>query len=112
MEGLGAQFVPWPERVRTLANIAAARLRVGGRLVFLMPVEAADIKGRAAADGRGVETGGGGVRAPPLPPGMPTCLSVESISWEVLSLKMDRALVTMVKTGVSEGACESEGVRS
>ena len=37
MEGLGALYLPLPLRVRTLLQLAATRLKTGGRLVFLLP---------------------------------------------------------------------------
>ncbi len=86
MEGLGARFVPTSERVRTLARIAAARLRVGGRLVFLMPFER--------------ENGA----LPELPLELPRCLELESLSHEPISKRLGRALVAMVKTREPDSA--------
>jgi tRNA G10 N-methylase Trm11 len=76
MEGLGALYVPLPQRVRLVLQIAAARLRVGGRLVFLLPVPAEATR-------------------PPLPD--LDCLRLEGTSRQPISLRMHRLLVTMVK---------------
>ena len=59
---------------------APARLRVGGRLVFLMPFER--------------ENGA----LPELPLELPRCLELESLSHEPISKRLGRALVAMVKT--------------
>ena len=92
MEGLGELFVPLHERLLTLLRLAARRLRLGGRLVFLLPLPA----GADAADA--------------LPPGLPTsrCLAIEATSRQRVSLKMDRLMVTMVK--VNEPTSEEEGL--
>ena len=76
MEGLGALYVPLPERVRLLLQIAAARLKCGGRLVFLLPVPA-------------------NTALPPLP--HMDCLRLEATSRQPISMRMHRLLVTMVK---------------
>ena len=76
MEGLGSLYVPLPQRVRILLQIAAARLKVGGRLAFLLPVPAATAQ-------------------PPLP--HMDCLRLEGTSRQPISQRMHRLLVTMVK---------------
>ena len=38
MEGLGAYYVPLGQRLTALLRLSARRLRLGGRLVFLLPV--------------------------------------------------------------------------
>lgn len=40
MEGRGELYLPLEDRIAGLLSIAAYRLRVGGRLVFLLPVVA------------------------------------------------------------------------
>ena len=92
MEGLGPFYLPLSQRLTALLRLASRRLRVGGRLVFLLPLP-------AAADA-----------ADALPPTLPTsrCLAVETVARQRLSRRMHRLLVTMVK--LSEPATVDEGL--
>jgi hypothetical protein len=78
MEGRGEAFVPLGERVAGLVAIASYRLRVGGRLVFLLPVP-------------------GGGRCPPLvrPGG---CMRVAAVQRNPVSIRFDRLVVVLEKT--------------
>jgi tRNA G10 N-methylase Trm11 len=92
MEGLGALYVPLGQRLTSLLRLASRRLKLGGRLVFLLPLPAgADV-------------------AQALPDTLPTarCLSLERISRQRLSQRLHRLLVTMVK--VAEPTTEAEGL--
>ena len=82
MEGLGSTYLPMRERVHQLLQIAATRLRVGGRLVFLLPVPA--------------EAAG----LPPLPQ-LPSCLALEraACARQPLSTRMHRWMLTLEKVG-------------
>ena len=40
MEGTGKQYVPLAQRLGLLLDLAARRLKLGGRLVFLLPLPA------------------------------------------------------------------------
>ena len=92
MEGLGRYYLPLGQRLTALLRLASRRLRVGGRLVFLLPVP---------ADADAAEA---------LPSHLPTsrCLQIERVSRQRLSLRMHRLLCTMVK--VAEPATQAEGL--
>ncbi|KAL1521318.1 hypothetical protein AB1Y20_020985 [Prymnesium parvum] len=77
LEGLGALYVPLSLRIETLMAIAAHRLRVGGLLVFLLPVPAED-------------------KEPTLPHS--DCMELVSLSRQPMTLRIHRYLVTMRKT--------------
>jgi hypothetical protein len=81
MEGLGSYYVPLAQRLTNLLALALLRLRLGGRLVFLLPVPA------------------NALEADVLPDSLPTSrwLHVESICRQRLSMRLHRLLVTMVK---------------
>lgn len=82
MEGLGPFYQPLSQRLTELLFLACRRLRVGGRLVFLLPlppsVDAADAIPRH---------------------GLPTLrwLQVDTVSRQHLSRRMHRLMVTLVK---------------
>ena len=82
MEGLGPFYQPLRERLTQLLALACRRLRVGGRLVFLLPLPPS-------------------VRAADAFPsqGLPTSrwLQVETVSRQHLSQRMHRLMVTVVK---------------
>lgn len=82
MEGLGELFQPLPERIDGLLTLATRRLRVGGRLVFLLPLPAeAD-----AAEALG-----------PHAHAHSDCLALDGLARHAVSLRMHRLLVTMTK---------------
>ena len=97
MEGLGPYYLPLGQRLTLLLRLACRRLRLGGRLVFLLPLPAHAEAAKA------------------LPDTLPTsrCLAIERISRQRLSLRMHRLMVTMVKVAepvtTSEGLQEGEG---
>ena len=93
MEGLGRFYLPLGQRLTALLRLASRRLRIGGRLVFLLPVPA-DADESAALPSHGLPTS--------------RCLAIESISRQRLSLRMHRLLCTMVK--VAEPATHAEGL--
>ena len=78
MEGRGGAYLPLGERVAGLVAIASYRLKVGGRLVFLLPVRA-------------------GSEPPELvrPDG---CMRIEAVRRNPVSIRMDRLVVVMTKT--------------
>ena len=94
MEGLGRYYLPLGQRLTALLRLASRRLRLGGRLVFLLPVP---------ADADAAEA---------LPAQLPTsrCLAIERISRQRLSMRMHRLLCTMVK--VAEPATPEEGLET
>lgn len=81
MEGLGDFYLPLSRRLTALLRLACARLRVGGRLVFLLPVP-------PTAD-----------EACVMPDTLPCArwLAVERVARQKLTLRMHRLMVTMVK---------------
>uniref|UniRef100_A0A6U8R752 Uncharacterized protein n=1 Tax=Emiliania huxleyi TaxID=2903 RepID=A0A6U8R752_EMIHU len=83
MEGAGELYQPLPARCAMLLRLAAARLRVGGRLVFLLPVPAE-------------------CAAPALPPS--DCLVLESASRHAVSARMHRYLLTLRKAREASAA--------
>ena len=86
MEGLGPYYRPLSRRLTELLFLGCQRLRIGGRLVFLLPVPSS-VHEDDAIPRRGLPTA--------------RCLAVETIARQRLS-NTDRLLVTMVK--VSEPA--------
>jgi SAM-dependent methyltransferase len=94
MEGLGTYYMPLHERLGALLRLAARRLRVGGRLVFLLPLPAS-APALDALQPNGV-----------VPP-TSRCLELETICRHVVSLRMHRLMVTMHK--VAEPTTEEEG---
>lgn len=93
MEGLGALYRPLRERLSSLLCLAARRLRVGGRLVFLLPLPASAPSLSA-------------LPLSELPP-LTRCLELESTSRQRVSLRMHRLMVTMRK--VAEPAEPTDG---
>ena len=83
MEGLGPHYRPLSMRLTELFFLACKRLRVGGRLVFLLPIP-------SSIDAHDI-----------IPPDLPTssCLEVETIARQRLT-NTDRLLVTLVKVHV------------
>ncbi|EOD31017.1 hypothetical protein EMIHUDRAFT_203087 [Emiliania huxleyi CCMP1516] len=79
----GELYQPLPARCAMLLRLAAARLRVGGRLVFLLPVPAE-------------------CAAPALPPS--DCLVLESASRHAVSARMHRYLLTLRKAREASAA--------
>ena len=96
---LYGSYVPLLDRLRSLLRLAARRLRPGGRLVFLLPIPASS----AAADALPMAQLGPAAR----------CLHVERMSRQVVSRRMHRIMVTMIKVdepaGVADGDVEDEG---
>jgi SAM-dependent methyltransferase len=82
MEGLGSFYMPLQERLGTLLRLAARRLRMGGRLVFLLPLPAGAPSLEALYPN--------GVRPPTS-----RCLELETICRQRMSLRMHRLMVTM-----------------
>ena len=90
MEGLGPYYLPLGQRLASLLRLSCRRLRLGGRLVFLLPLPA-----HADADEA-------------MPVDLPTsrCLLVERISRQRLSLRLHRLLITLVKVAEPQSAEE------
>lgn len=86
MEGLGLHYRPLSRRLTELLFLGCQRLRVGGRLVFLLPVPSS-VSEDDAIPRRGLPTA--------------RCLEVETVARQRLA-NTDRLLVTLVK--ISEPA--------
>ena len=94
MEGLGSFYMPLHERLDALLRLSARRLRLGGRLVFLLPIPSgADALDALHPDGK----------EPPAE----RCLELEAVCRQRMSLRMHRLMVTMRK--VAEPETEEEG---
>lgn len=90
MEGLGKFCRPLSQRLTSLLDLASRRLRVGGRLVFLLPVPASVDESAA------------------MPSGLIEALRLESISRQRLSPRMHRLMITMVKVAEPEEVVAGE----
>ena len=86
MEGLGPYYRPLSRRLTELLFLGCQRLRIGGRLVFLLPVPSS-VHEDEAIPRRGLPT--------------ESCLEVETVARQRLA-NTDRLLITLVK--VSEPA--------
>ena len=94
MEGLGSFYMPLHERLDTLLRLSARRLRLGGRLVFLLPIPSASSSLDALFPNG---------KQPPTS----RCLELETVCRQRMSLRMHRLMLTMRK--VAEPQSEDEG---
>jgi len=84
-------YMPLAQRLASLQRLASRRLKLGGRLVFLLPLPAGSEAREALPEA-----------------GLLRSLRVESISRQPMSVRMHRLLVTMEKVAEPDDDAEAD----